>query len=358
MAGSTALMAILLAGCSSVPDAANPVEWYRGATEMMTGRSASKEAREAAARKVEERDYPDNRIIPERPRVLSPEERKDIADGLVADRANAKYTQERINRDGNPTRPLAPKPAQTEAPAPAESSAKPAEASQPAAEAAPSPAPAAAEPPRTRLAPGGQHSEAQPAPSVPPQQVAYARAAEAVQPAPVAAPQPVAAPPSPQPAAVAAVPASQPAVAAQPVAARQPSAVDDAFRRRLAQSAPATTTTASTADTAVVTPASMATPRLTRVTVEFSPGTSRLSDRDAYDLEDLADAARRSGSRIRVVASAQATAQTAKSMSQALALAIRRADAVTIELRRNGVPADRIDISTGNDGDRVDAGLF
>ena len=355
-------MAILLSGCSSVPDAVNPMEWYRGATEVMTGRTASKEARDAAARKVQDRDYPDNRIIPERPKVLSPEERKDLADGLVADRANAKYTQDRINRDGNPTRPLTPKAPQAEA--------------APAQPAAPGPAPAA-EPPRTRPA-GDDHSAAQPAPSVPPQQVAQARAAESVAPP---APAPVVAPPAPvpspvvapapvasvAPAPVAAVtpamqpppmPVVQPAPIVQPVAARQPSPVDDSFRRRLAQSAPATSTGATSADTAVITPAAMATPRITRVAVEFSHGQARLSDDDAYDLEDLADSAIRSGSRVRVIANAPASANTARSMSQALALALRRGDAIALELRRNGVPADRIDITTGNDGDRADAGLF
>lgn len=350
MAGSTILVAILLSGCSSVPDAVNPMEWYRGATEVMTGRTASQEARDAAARKVQDRDYPDNRIIPERPKVLSPEERKDLADGLVADRANAKYTQDRINRDGNPTRPLTPKAPQTE----------------PAQPAAPGPAPAA-EPQRPRPVPSDDHSAAQPAPSVPPQQVAQARAAESVAPpapapAPVVAPAPVA---SVAPAPVAAVtPAMQPPTpppvqpVVQPVVARQPSPVDDSFRRRLAQSAPATSTGATPADTAVITPAAMATPRITRVTVEFSHGQARLSDDDAYDLEDLAESAKRSGSRIRVIASAQASANTARSMSQALALAIRRGDAIALELRRNGVPADRIDITTGNDGDRADVGLF
>lgn len=348
-AGSTALMLILLAGCSSVPDAVNPVEWYRGATEAVTGRSTSKEAREAAARKIEERDYPDNRVIPERPRVLSPEDRKDIADGLVADRANAKYTQERINRDGNPTRPLTAKPAQAGgATSPAQaggSTSAPVEAGPTAP--APSPEPAAVEPPRTRLAPADQQSEAPQAPSVPPQQVAHAPAAEAMP--PVSAPAPI---PIPPPTA-----AAVPVTAPQPVAARQSSAVDDAFRRRLAQSAPATTS-ATMADTAVVTPASLATPSLTQVAVDFSPGRTHLSDDAADDLEDLADAARRSGSRIRVVANALPTANTAKAMSQALALAIRRADVVALELRRSGVPADHIDVSTGTDGDRVDAGLF
>lgn len=363
-ASSTILMALLLGGCSSVPDAANPMEWYRGATEMVTGRVSSKEARAEAARKVDERDYPDNRIVPERPKVLSPEERKDIANGLVADRTNARYTQDRINRDGTPTRPLAPKPGEPAA----EAAAHVSEPTQP-----PPPRPASGaerpQPPHSRPVPDAEPMAARPAPDAPPQQVAQTRAAEAAEsvppapgvraePLPVAAPtaQPVATPvmrteptPSVQP-----IPApvvrAEPAPVVQPVAARPPSPVDDAFRRRLAQSAPATSVAAPLVE-APPQPSVSATQRIANATIEFSPGQWRLSETALADLEDLADAAIRSGSRIRVVANATP-------MAGARNVATHRADAVVRELRDNGIPMNRIDVSTGSSGDRVDAGLY
>lgn len=35
--GSALISAVLLAGCSQVPDAVNPVEWYRGASDWIAG---------------------------------------------------------------------------------------------------------------------------------------------------------------------------------------------------------------------------------------------------------------------------------------------------------------------------------
>lgn len=321
------LIGLGLQGCSSVPDAVNPLEWYRGATEMVTGRVSSKEAREAEARRVADRAYPDNREVPERPKVLSPEERKDIAQGLVSDRANAKYTQERINREGTPTRPLAPRPVASEA-------AKPA---------APA-APAAPEPPATTLAPGGQSRSEAPAA----QQVAQARAAD---PSPAAAPEPsaqVAPPPAP----------ARPAATPAPVYEKPATAVDESYRRRLAESATATSMAAApAAEPAAARPAAVTT-RVTHAIIDFAAGKARLTDIDMDDLDELADAAMRSGSRVRVIAGARPASGSVAGLNQALKLAVRRADAVVVQLRRSGVPADRIDVSTDSYGDRVEVGLF
>ena len=82
-AGSAILTAILLVGCSSVPDAINPVSWYDGVSNWV---SSSDDA---------EDDTP------------APKTEK-VSKGLSADRTNAKYTDDTPNREGSPTRPLNP----------------------------------------------------------------------------------------------------------------------------------------------------------------------------------------------------------------------------------------------------------
>ena len=57
-----ALVSVMLAGCSSVPDALNPVEWYKGARDMVTGgdktAEASKETAKPAKGLVADRNTP------------------------------------------------------------------------------------------------------------------------------------------------------------------------------------------------------------------------------------------------------------------------------------------------------------
>ena len=83
-AGSAILTAILLVGCSSVPDAVNPVSWYEGVSDWVS--SPGDDA---------EDDTP------------TPKTEK-VSKGLSADRSNAKYTEDTPNREGAPTRPLNP----------------------------------------------------------------------------------------------------------------------------------------------------------------------------------------------------------------------------------------------------------
>ena len=81
---------MLLSGCSSVPDAANPVEWYRGTVDFFTGEEgeedtgersaeaqANMESGEAAAK---EKDFPNLASVPARP-----------SEGLVGDTSGRRY---------------------------------------------------------------------------------------------------------------------------------------------------------------------------------------------------------------------------------------------------------------------------
>jgi outer membrane protein OmpA-like peptidoglycan-associated protein len=88
------------AGCSSVPDAVNPVEWYRGASswfesdEDQAQRDQARTAKETAPPLPgTDKPYPNLSTVPERPHVSPPEERSRVQKGLAADRANAHYAR-------------------------------------------------------------------------------------------------------------------------------------------------------------------------------------------------------------------------------------------------------------------------
>ena len=185
-ASSALLSAVLLAGCGSVGDAVNPVHWYNGVSDWVSGTPAKSTG-----------DFPkvgDDK----RPQTPSTKERTDLAKGLAADLANAKHTEESLHREGNPTRPLS-----AEAARPATSMVKLQPAAAPAAPPVgppsllkPTPADAVA-PVETKpaaAAPAPAESNAAPeAPPAPPPPPAESKAAPVVPPAKTAlTPPPVA----------------------------------------------------------------------------------------------------------------------------------------------------------------------
>lgn len=89
-----ALVTLLgLAGCSSIPDALNPVEWYEGTTDTVGGWFSDDEDTDAAASGDEA--YPNLATVPDKPTPsTTEEERAALTSGLVADRDNAKYAEE------------------------------------------------------------------------------------------------------------------------------------------------------------------------------------------------------------------------------------------------------------------------
>lgn len=95
-AARATLMVGLLAGCSSVPDAVNPVEWYKGASDLVTGRDRSDVAAPA----------PPKGQFPEVNKSAAADNRKDLTKGLPADRGNSKYA-EPVRREVAPTKALA-----------------------------------------------------------------------------------------------------------------------------------------------------------------------------------------------------------------------------------------------------------
>ncbi|MBF0268999.1 MAG: OmpA family protein [Alphaproteobacteria bacterium] len=101
---ATLLASTLLAACSSVPDAVNPIEWYKGTRDYIAGGDETKAndkapAANTAARKEEAGEFPSLSSVPERPAVTPENQRALAAKGLAADSERAKYSDEEIRRD-------------------------------------------------------------------------------------------------------------------------------------------------------------------------------------------------------------------------------------------------------------------
>ena len=184
VAGAVAL-AVVLGGCSSVPDAANPVKWYSNTVDYFSGDKDAKASAEGDDKAVPGADqpFPNLATVPAKPEVSSAEERNRIAQGLVSDTERRRYAQG-VARQGAPTNVLgsesaasapaaagapAALPALPATPAPAQAPKPPAVAAAPAAPAAAPPAPAVRSP--APLAPSAPPSRqlgaAPPAPAAP-----------------------------------------------------------------------------------------------------------------------------------------------------------------------------------------------
>jgi len=106
LVGAAALV-LALGGCSSVPDAVNPVKWYENTVDYFSG-SKDKDRQTAAKPQPApgaDKPVPNLGSVPEKPRVSSEAERRQVAQGLVADRASRRYASE-IPRQGAPTNVL------------------------------------------------------------------------------------------------------------------------------------------------------------------------------------------------------------------------------------------------------------
>lgn len=194
-AAAAAIALALLAGCDTISDAATGTgqavqgagDWVAGLFTADSG-SSDQSKPEIPPAPAEQPKLGND----ERPTPPSATERQQLADSLVADNANAQYTESEQKRMGDTTRPLTPENAETPA-APAAAAPAPAPATT---AAAPTPAPAMpvkklasasdlpapttteAPPPPPAAASGG--STAAPAPA----QVAMAAPAPAAAPAP------------------------------------------------------------------------------------------------------------------------------------------------------------------------------
>lgn len=120
---------VLLAGCSSVPDAINPVEWYKSTVDLFSGDektaakegenkglAADKEGRKQAEAKAQAQAFPKVSDVPEKPAAST-------SQGLIADHERRRYAsapiprQEDDSASGLPTAIAAVQPPPPAAPA-------------------------------------------------------------------------------------------------------------------------------------------------------------------------------------------------------------------------------------------------
>lgn len=131
LGGAVLASTLLLSGCSSVPDAINPVEWYKSTVDLFDsenggsgetaetenkGLSGDTEGRKAAEAKAQ--SFPKVSDVPDAPKATSDAEQARAREGLIADREQRRYASAPIPRqseDGNAPAP-APMIAKTQPP--------------------------------------------------------------------------------------------------------------------------------------------------------------------------------------------------------------------------------------------------
>lgn len=111
----------VLGGCSAIPDALNPAEWYKDTVDLFsvdkqadeaskgeqnTGLVADKNAPPPGAGKA----FPNLASVPERPQPTPADQRQSAVEGLVADSGQRSYSSESIARQGEPASTLATMP--------------------------------------------------------------------------------------------------------------------------------------------------------------------------------------------------------------------------------------------------------
>ena len=111
---SLAALLLTLNACDGVPDEMNPARWFRDKEDTAKAEASAEE-------------FPNLATVPDKPRpASSPEELKEVTEGLIADRAKAAYTDEFLRNnpgeevDFSAATLSAAAPSETQAAAPAE----------------------------------------------------------------------------------------------------------------------------------------------------------------------------------------------------------------------------------------------
>ncbi|MGH6887882.1 MAG: hypothetical protein ACREHF_01560 [Rhizomicrobium sp.] len=100
------LFASALCACSSMPDWVDPTTWFGGGDQTTADQSSNGAA---ASDESATGQTPDLASIPSRPAPSStPEEQKQVADSLVADRADAHYSADALRGGTEPSAPPPP----------------------------------------------------------------------------------------------------------------------------------------------------------------------------------------------------------------------------------------------------------
>ena len=337
---------LVLSGCSSVPDYANPVEWYNSTVDIFSDDAPPPLPVEQAPGANE--PFPELSATPETPlREIELATLDSIGEGLAADRANAQYTDEVI-RSGSAT--VLVEPPVFEAELPTYQTETPAPPTLP-----PAPAPAPPPQPATAL-------------TVPPLESVAQQTAVPPAPAQPTFTEPILTPP-----------VYTPPTLAQPVAVERGIDVRTMFANLFTSSGPRGVAPTSgggltamlPAPTAVTTsiPLRSSTPLISAASgvvaggaphlglnmaavIYFDRGSARVDKRGRDALHKVADYLKQSRGALRVVGHASNRTKELSSASHELVnfnISFKRARAVADELIRRGVSPDRLKITALSD---------
>ena len=300
--------AILLGGCESIPDAVNPFVWFEDDDPAPPPPTAAAKP----GTPVADQAYPTLGSVPKRPSLAS--QQATIAQGLAADNENARYTDEKIQRE-----------VARRAGAPFGAAAR-----------AAVPAPRRV-PPAPRVAP----AQLQP---VAPRSVPPPPSRQRVLPPPPVAP-PVAVPQPRTLSQLRAVPRSSPAPAARPVAPPVQSAA------RPVPPAPSPVARPS-APAPAPAPAFASGQSVQVATIYFQDGSTKLQVNDQAVLREIAAAQRQSGSAVRVVGHASGRVNAFDPSRRHMInyqISLDRAHAVAAALLSLGVPVGKLQVEGKGD---------
>lgn len=364
-----------LTGCSSVPDAVNPVEWYRGASDTVGGWFDDDEPASASTAgdpgPSPDSAYPNLSAVPQRPTPsTTPAEREALRTGLVADRSNARHLEQpgaqAAPASASPA-PRAVEPAGSPPPPPAsapQAAAPQASAPQAAApQAAAPPAPAAARP----TAPSGEQSALwpnRPPPETPGLRPSTTgRVGDSITRGATPAPDPVARPAQSQ---TAESQTAESQTAARPAAGRTTyDSAGSGTRAPAPRSEPATaaaTPAPSASSQSVIVnedaiggapvAASFSGQPYLASTIYFGHGSSLVTAGERAALAEVARAAAARGGAVRVIghASSRTAELTLRDHDVAnFSISLKRAQAVANVLISAGVPAERVMVEALSD---------
>ena len=88
----------LASGCSSMPNWANPVEWYNDTKDWVVGGSNGKEINRKLEKRIIDKDFPKLSSVPKRPTQPNIADIRKLEQSLRSDRASARYSDQIINR--------------------------------------------------------------------------------------------------------------------------------------------------------------------------------------------------------------------------------------------------------------------
>ncbi len=325
---SVGIASLSLGACSSTPDWANPVEWYKGTRDWVTGEDPKEAKSTAKAEKPfpgDDKAYPKLSSVPERPAAPSEAERKAMVKSLAADHESARYTDQQIRlqsesvtRSDIVARP--PAPVQVVTPPPAVRS-------------------VAARPPV-------QTARLPPVPATPPTAASIPSAAPSMNaspPPPDFSSMPMTAPSSRQamfnsmPAESLRSPTQGGFVPAKRFSTRFPAGVGGMV-------------------TSPVRDSSVAIPSEALTTVFFKSGSSSVSSSERGKIRRAVDAVKRSNARVVVIGHASSRTRDLDPLRHQLAnfrISYDRAEAVAKELVRLGIARNSIEISAMSDAEPV-----